>query len=177
MVDVGGRGQIVGDGAVALVADEARRLRVPQLEVDAALDALRVVAERAREDLVQLRRLLRLRRLLDFLFPIDDDGRRRARLDDGRAGLFAAHCFVLETRAGLENGTNAYSGSRSVWSSDLSSSPQASFTSWRSPLGGVWIGPRTVGTLDTQNGAVTGGPWLGESSPVICSAHGLGHGE
>lgn len=77
MVDVSGRGQVVGDGAVTLLADEARRLRVTQLEVDEALDTLRVIAERAREDLVQFRRLLWLRcaaslELLNFLFPIDD---------------------------------------------------------------------------------------------------------
>lgn len=77
VVDVSGRGQVVGDGAVTLLADEARRLRVTQLEVDEALDTLRVIAERAREDLVQFRRLLWLRcaaslELLNFLFPIDD---------------------------------------------------------------------------------------------------------
>lgn len=64
VVDVSGRGQVVGDGAVTLLADEARRLRVTQLEVDEALDTLRVIAERAREDLVQFRRLLWLRRQL-----------------------------------------------------------------------------------------------------------------
>lgn len=61
VVDVSGRGQVVWNGAVTLLADEARRLRVTQLEVDEALDALRVIAERAREDLLQFRRLLWLR--------------------------------------------------------------------------------------------------------------------
>lgn len=64
VVDVGGRGEIIWDDAVALVADEARRLRVPVLELDAALDAFRVVAEWAGEDFLQLGCLLRLRRQL-----------------------------------------------------------------------------------------------------------------
>lgn len=57
-VDIDGVGECAGGGGVGLLADAADGLGEPVLEVDAALHAARVVAERAVEALVKLLRLL-----------------------------------------------------------------------------------------------------------------------
>jgi hypothetical protein len=63
-VDVDGLRERVGLGVVATLADEAREHGVHLLDVDDALDAVRVVAERAHEGRLQLRLLLRPRQQL-----------------------------------------------------------------------------------------------------------------
>jgi hypothetical protein len=75
-VDVDGLGERVGAGGVRLLADAAHGLGEPVLEVDGALHAARVVAERAVERRVQLRLRQQLGRPR---LALPHHGRRRRR--------------------------------------------------------------------------------------------------